>query len=80
MANVTGQAAEDISSQMTAIWNNFEDGSKSLENYADSIVALGASTAASSKEIAEGLQKFAPIAETVGLSFDYASAALTTIV
>jgi len=33
---------------MTAIWNNFADGSKSLEYYADVITKLGATTAASS--------------------------------
>ena len=40
---------------MTAVWNNFYDGSKSLEYYADVITALGASTASSSEEIAKGL-------------------------
>jgi hypothetical protein len=33
---------------MTAIWNNFDDGSHSLEYYADVITALGANTASSS--------------------------------
>ena len=80
MANVTRQSAETISSQMTAVWNNFREGSRTLESYADTMVALGASTASSSKEIAEGLEKFAPIADSVGLSFDYASAALATLV
>lgn len=80
MANVTGQSAETISSQMTAVWNNFREGSRTLESYADTMVALGATTASSSKEIAEGLEKFAPIANSVGLSFDYASAALATLV
>ena len=37
---------------MTAIWNNFDDGSKSLEHFGDVITALGASTASSSAEIA----------------------------
>jgi hypothetical protein len=37
---------------MTAIWNNFYDGSKSLEYYSDAITALGAATASSSDEIA----------------------------
>lgn len=80
MMNVTGKSAEEISSQMTAIWNNFDDGTKSLEYYADAITALGASTASSSKEIAEGLQKFAAVADTVGLSYEYATAALATVV
>lgn len=80
MSNVTGQSAEEVSSYMTAIWNNFDDGSKSLEHYADVITALGASTASSSKEIAEGLEKFAAIGSTVGLSYDYATTALATVV
>ena len=80
MANVTGENAQDVSSYMTAIWNNFDDGSKSLEYFADVITKLGAETAASSKEIAGGLEKFAAIGETVGLSYEYATAALTTII
>jgi len=40
---------------MTAIWNNFDDGTASLEHYADVITALGAKTAASSAEIAQGM-------------------------
>ena len=80
MANVTGENAENVSSYMTAIWNNFDDGSKSLEYYADVITKLGAETAASSEEIANGLEKFAAIGDTIGLSYEYATAALTTIV
>ena len=79
MANVSGQSAEKVSNQMTAIWNNFDDGTKSLEYYADVITALGAATASSSEEIATGLQKFAAVADTVGLSYDHATAALATI-
>lgn len=80
MANVTGENAENVSSYMTAIWNNFDDGSKSMEYFADVITKLGAETAASSEEIANGLEKFAAIGETVGLSYEYATAALTTII
>lgn len=80
MANVTGDTVEEVSSYMTAIWNNFDDGSESLEHYADVITALGASTASSSAEIAEGLEKFASVGETIGLSYDYATSALATIV
>ena len=80
MANVTKDSAADVSSYMTAIWNNFDDGTKSLEHYADVITALGASTASSSAEIAAGLEKFASIGKTIGLSYDYATSALATIV
>lgn len=80
LANVSRQSAEEVSSQMTAIWNNFDDGSHSLEYYADVITKLGATTAASSSEIAGGMEKFAAVADTVGLSYEYAAASLATIV
>ena len=80
LANVSRQSAEEVSSQMTAIWNNFDDGNKALEYYADVITALGATTAASSEEIAGGMEKFAAVAETVGLSYEYAASALATII
>lgn len=79
MANVAGTTAETASQQLTAIWNNFYDGSKSLEYYADVMVKLGAATASSSDEISEGIEKFAAAANTVGLSYDYAATALATV-
>ena len=79
MANAAGASAEKVSEQLTAVWNNFYDGSKSLEYYADVMTALGAATATSTDEISQGLQKFAAVADTVGLSYEYATAALATI-
>lgn len=80
MANVTGTTAETVSQQMTAVWENFmKDGQHATEYYADVMAALGASTASSTDEIAQGLEKFAAVADTVGLSYEYATAALATI-
>ena len=79
MANAAGQSAQVVSDQLTAVWNNFYDGSKPLEYYADVMTALGAATASSTDEIAGGLEKFAAIGETIGLSYEYAAAALATI-
>lgn len=79
MANATGESADKVSQQLTAVWNNFYDGSKSLEYYADVMTALGAATASSTDEIAEGLEKFAAVSETVGLSYEYATSALATV-
>lgn len=79
MANVSRQSAEEVSDQMTAIWNNFYDGSQSLEHFADVMTRLGADTASSSDEIAQGLEKFAAIGNMIGLSFDNAAAALATV-
>ena len=79
MAKVARESAEKVSDQMTAVWNNFYDGSKPLEYYADVMVKLGAATASSTDEIADGLEKFAAISNTVGLSYDYAATALATV-
>lgn len=79
LANVSRETAEEASQQMTAIWNNFDDGSKSLEYYADVLTALGAKTASSTQEISAGIQKFAATASSIGLSYEYATAALATI-
>ena len=79
MANAAGVSAQVASDQLTAVWNNFYDGSKSLEYYADVMTALGAATASSTDEIAGGLEKFAAIGETIGLSYEYAASALATI-
>ena len=79
MANALGSDAQQVSDYMTAIWNNFADGSKSLEYYADVITKLGAATASSAEEISGGLEKFAAVGQTIGLSYEYATAALTTI-
>ena len=79
MANVTKDSGQEVADQMTAIWNNFDDGSKSLEYYADVLANLGAITASSTDEIAGGLEKFASVAETIGLSYEYAAASLATI-
>ena len=80
MANVTRDSAEIVSDQLTAVWNNFyKEGGKSLNYYADVMTALGAATASSTDEIAGGLEKFASIADMIGLSFDYAATSLATI-
>lgn len=79
MANVAGTTAETASQQLTAIWNNFYDGSQSLDHYVDVMVKLGAATASSSDEISEGIEKFAAVANTVGLSYEYAASALATV-
>lgn len=79
MANAAGESAEKVSSQLTAVWNNFAKGGENLEYYADVMTALGAATASSTDEISQGLEKFASVADTVGLSYEYAAAALATV-
>ena len=78
-ANVARESADVASQELTAIWNNFADGADNLDYYADVLVKLGATTASSSQEISAGLQKFAAISDTIGLSYEYAAAALATV-
>lgn len=81
MANVTGENATDVSSYMTAVWNNFNKaGDQAAEHYGDIMTKLGAETAASTDEIAAGLSKFSAVADTIGLSFEMASSAVTAII
>lgn len=79
MANAAGESASKVSDQLTAVWNNFYNGSKSLEYYADVMTKLGAYTASSTDEISAGIQKFASVANTIGLSYEYATSALATL-
>ena len=80
LSQVTGQSAQVVSDQMTAIWNNFDNGSSSLEYYADVLARLGAQTAASTSEISTALQRFSSVADTVGLSYEYAAATVATVI
>ena len=79
LAKVVGESAETVSEWMTAIWNNFDDGSETLTHYADVLAELGAATASSADEIATGLEKFSAVASTIGLSYEYAASALATV-
>jgi TP901 family phage tail tape measure protein len=65
---------------MTSIWNNFSDGSKSLEYYADVLTKLGAVTAANTTEISTAMEKFAATADVIGLKYETAAAAVATVI
>nr|DAF40498.1 MAG TPA: hypothetical protein [Caudoviricetes sp.] len=47
---------------MTAVWNNFAQGTNNLEYFADVLVKLGAYTASSTDEMTTGLEKFSSVA------------------
>ena len=81
MMNVTGDSADEVSSYMTAIWNNFnKNGDKAAEHYGDILTKLGADTAASTTEITTALEKYSAVANTIGLSYEAATAAATTLI
>lgn len=81
MANVTGDSVDEVSSYMTSIWNNFNKaGDESEEHFADILTKLGAETAASTTEITAALEKYTGVANTIGLSYESATAAATTLI
>ena len=81
MANVTGDSVDEVSSYMTSIWNNFNKaGDQSAEHFADILTKLGAETAASTTEITTALEKYTGVANTIGLSYESATAAATTLI
>lgn len=81
MSNVTGDSTDDVSSYMTAIWNNFNKaGDESEEHFADILTRLGADSAASTSEITRALEKYSGVASTIGLSYEAATAAATTLI
>lgn len=80
MANVTGQSAETIADQMTAVWNGFKAGSEELEHYADVMTAIAASTASSSAELAGSISKVASVANLTGVDMEQLSAMLSTVI
>lgn len=80
MSNVTGQSAETIADQMTAVWNGFKVGSEELEHYADVMTAVAASTASSSAELAGAISKVSSIAHTTGVDMEQLSAMISTVI
>ena len=80
MANVTGQAAETVANQMTAVWNGFQAGNDELERYADVMTKVAASTASSSAELAGAISKTASIAKITGVDMEQLTSMISTVI
>ena len=79
-ANVTKQGADSVSEQLTAIWNGYKVAASEAELYIDKVSAVAATTAADLEEMAEGMQKVASAANSMGVDIDQLNAMLATIV
>ena len=79
-ANVTGQAAEDTSNQLTAVWNGYKVQSDELESYVDKLAAVAASSAADMEELATATSKVASVAANTGVDFDQLTSMIATTV
>ena len=78
-AKVAGVATEEMSENLTALWNSFQVGEDQLEAYTDKLVALGAKTATSFSELSTAVTKVGATANAVGVNIDQLGATIATI-
>ena len=79
-ANVTGQSTDEVSEQLTAIWNGYKVSAEEVELYIDKVAAVAASTAADLEELSVGMSKVASAANLMGVDMDQLNAILSTVV
>lgn len=79
-ANVTGQAGQEVSEQLTAVWNGYKVTAEEAELYVDKLAAVAADTAADLEELSTGMSKVASAANIMGVDVDQLNAQLATIV
>lgn len=79
-ANVTGQSAQEVSEQLTAVWNGYRVAADEAELYIDKLAAVAASTASDLEELSDGMSKVASGANAMGVNIDQLTAQLSTII
>lgn len=79
-ANVTGQAAAEVSEQLTAVWNGFQVGAEDTELYVDKLAAVAATTASDLEELSTGMSKVASAANAMGVDIDQLNGHLATVI
>ena len=79
-ANVTGQSADAVSEQLTAVWNGYKVSAQETELYIDKLAAVAASTAADLEELSTGMSKVASAANNMGVDIDQLNAMLATTI
>lgn len=79
-ANVTGQTGQEVSEQLTAVWNGYKVSAEETELYVDKLAAVAAATAADLEELSTGMSKVASAANIMGVDIDQLNAQLATIV
>ena len=79
-ANVTGQSGQEVSEQLTAVWNGYKVSAEEAELYIDKLAAVAASTASDLEELSTGMSKVASAANIMGVDIDQLNATLATVV
>ena len=78
-ANVTGQSAQAVSEQLTAVWNGYKVSAENTEESVDKLAAVAATTAADLEELSIGMSKVASAANSMGVDMDQLNATIATI-
>lgn len=79
-ANVTGQTGQEVSEQLTAVWNGYKVSAEETELYVDKLAAVAAGTAADLEELSTGMSKVASAANSAGVDIDQLNGMLSTVI
>lgn len=78
-ANVTGQSMQEVSEELTAVWNGFQVIAKDAESYVDRLAAVAAASASDLEELSTAMSKVASSANAMGINVDQLTAQIATI-
>jgi TP901 family phage tail tape measure protein len=79
VANVTKQSADEVSEQLTAVWNGYQVSANEAELYIDKLAAVAANSASSLEELSTAMSKVASAASAMGVDIDQLTAQISTI-
>ena len=79
-ANVTGQTGQEVSEQLTAVWNGYKVSAEETELYVDKLAAVAAGTASDLEELSTGMSKVASAANSAGVDIDQLNGILSTVI
>lgn len=78
-ANVTGQSMQEVSEELTAVWNGFKVTAKDAESYVDRLAAVAAASASDLEELSTAMSRVASSANAMGINVDQLTAQIATI-
>lgn len=78
-ANVTGQSMQEVSEELTAVWNGFQVMAKDAEGYVDKLAAVAAASASDLEELSTAMSRVASSANAMGINVDQLTAQIATI-
>lgn len=78
-AQAAGQSVQEMSNQLTAVWNTYQMEGEQLERAASIGAKLGAETAIEFKDIATAMQISASAAAQMGVSYESLAAIIATV-